>query len=244
MTEVFHVLDHNVRLLQPLDGFRTSFDSVMLGASCPVKHGQTVLELGAGVGGALFCTAYRVPDARYIGVEIDPVYYDLAVQNIALNQFCNDVSFVLSDFQDYNPMGGKPFADHIILNPPFFDEAEFTGSPNELKSQARELKTTTIEDWLKAAHRLVKSNGSITIIFPTFGLDRILAYLHKKFGAIEIIPIWSRVGQPSKRVIIRAIKDRQTPLTLHAGIVIHEEDGSYTREADMILRDGVAIKTA
>jgi tRNA1(Val) A37 N6-methylase TrmN6 len=241
MPEEIHVLDHKVRLLQPDHGFRTSFDSVMLAAACPVKHGQIVLELGAGVGGALFCVAYRVPDATYVGVEIEQIYYDLAMQNIALNDAAERVSFIHSDLHDFDPNNGKPFADHIIMNPPFFDDEEFTSSPNALKAQARELKTTEIEDWLKAAHRLVKSNGSITIIFPTFGLDRILSFLHKKFGAIEIIPIWSRAGQPSKRVIIRAIKDRQTPLKLCAGLVIHNDDGSYTHEADVILRDGAAI---
>lgn len=241
MPEIIHVLDHKVRLVQPDNGFRTSFDSVMLAAACPVKSQQIVVELGAGVGGALFCTAYRVPNATYVGIEIEKIYYDLAIQNLELNDFCASISFVHSDFQKFDPAEGRPYADHVILNPPFFDEGDFTSSPDHLKAQARELKDISIEDWLKAAHRLVKSNGTITIIFPTFGLDRILSFLHKKCGAIEVIPLWSRAGQPSKRVIIRAVKDRQTPLTLRPGVVIHEENGSYTHEADMILRDGAPI---
>jgi tRNA1(Val) A37 N6-methylase TrmN6 len=241
MAEIIHVLDHKVKLLQPDHGFRTSFDSVFLGAAVPLREEQIILDLGSGVGGALFCAAYRAPQAKYIGVEIEQIYFDLAVQNIALNDFANQVSFIHDDIQNFDPKDGKPYADHVMMNPPFFDEENFTNSPNILKSNARDLKSTNLEHWLKAAHRLLKSNGTLTMIFPTFGLDQIISFLNKKFGAIEIIPLWPRAGISAKRVLIRAIKDRHTPLVLRSGIIIHEADGSYTREADMILRDGYPI---
>ena len=62
------------------------------------------------------------------------------------------------------------------------------------------------------------------------------------FGAIEIIPLWSRAGIEAKRVIIRAIKDRKTPARIHAGLVLHELDGSYTEAADAVLRDGRIVR--
>lgn len=241
MPELIHVLDHKVKLLQPDQGFRTSFDSVCLAAACPLKAGQRVVELGSGVGGALLAAAYRVPQAEFWGIEREEIYFNLALQNKELNDFEAHVNFIHMDFQNFDPMSGKAYADHIMMNPPFFEEGHFTTSPNALSSAARDLKDTEIKDWLKAAHRLLKSNGTLTIIFPSFGLDEILSFLHKKFGALEIIPLWSRVGVPAKRVIIRAVKDRKTPLILHAGIIIHEADGTYTHEADMILRDGKAI---
>lgn len=241
MPELIHILDHKVKLLQPELGFRTSFDSVCLAASCPVKAGERLLDMGTGVGGALFATAFRVPEAHYTGIEIEKIYYDLALRNKELNNFTKNVEIIHVDFQNFDPADGKPYYDHIIMNPPFFDNAKFYGSPNPLASTARDLKETDIKDWLKAAHRLLKSNGTLTMIFPSFGLDEILSFLHKKFGAIEIIPLWSRVGEPAKRIIIRAIKDRKTPLIVRAGIIIHNVDGTYTKEADEILRDAQPI---
>jgi tRNA1(Val) A37 N6-methylase TrmN6 len=61
--------------------------------------------------------------------------------------------------------------------------------------------------------------------------------LGRRFGAVEIIPLWPRQGEAAKRVIVRARKDRQTPCTLHPGLVLHEAGGSYTPETDGILRD-------
>lgn len=79
------------------------------------------------------------------------------------------------------------------------------------------------------------------MIYPASGTDRILRALGKKFGAIDIIPLWPRAGVPAKRVIIRAIKDRKTPSSLHYGLVLHEANGSYTQAAEAILRSGQAL---
>lgn len=73
-------------------------------------------------------------------------------------------------------------------------------------------------------------------------VDKIIQGLGRKFGAIEIMPLYPKIGQEAKRVIIRAIKDRKTSARLHAGIILHQENGGYTTAADAILRDGAAIE--
>jgi len=45
----------------------------------------------------------------------------------------------------------------------------------------------------------------------------------------------------AKRVIVRARKGIRTPLALSPGLVLHEEDGTYTEQADAILRGGPCI---
>ena len=72
-------------------------------------------------------------------------------------------------------------------------------------------------------------------------LDDMIVALHKRFGALEIIPLWPKLGVQAKRVVVRAYKDRHTPLTMTAGLVLHEDDGSYTAQADEILKDGKGL---
>ena len=72
-------------------------------------------------------------------------------------------------------------------------------------------------------------------------VDKIVQGLGKKFGQVEIIPLWPRAGQPAKRVIVRARKDSRSPAILHPGLVVHNADGSYTPDADRILRGGAAL---
>jgi len=43
---------------------------------------------------------------------------------------------------------------------------------------------------------------------------------------------------PAKRIIVRARRGTASPLRLAQGLVLHEQDGSYTPEADRILHGG------
>ncbi len=235
--EEIHVLDKKVRLLQPDGGFRTSLDSVMLAAAVRAKDGDTVLDAGCGVGGAGCCLLWRVPGVRLTGVDWHAAYIGLAEKNAALNK--GHADFIRSDIRDFS----APLFDHVMINPPFFEAGKHTPSPDEARAQANGHQDDglTLEDWIRAAHRLVKSNGSVTIIYPAGGADKIIRGLGRKFGAVEIIPLWPRAGHEARRVIVRAVKDRQTPCKILPGLVLHNPDGSYTRETDAVLRDGHAI---
>lgn len=243
VADEIYVLDKKVKLLQlPDGGFRTSLDSVMLAAACMAKDGDHVLDAGCGVGGAGFCLLWRVKGACLTGVEWEAAYIQLARENAALNAATDRANFIESDIRDVE-FGPKPIFDHVMMNPPFFEAGRHTPSPDLIKAQAlgHQEEDLSLEDWIKAAHRLVKSGGSLTMIYPTSGTDKIIRAMGKKFGAIEIIPLWPRAGIPSKRVIIRAIKDRHTPCRIHPGLVLHETDGSYTVAADKVLRESMPI---
>lgn len=238
-----YVLGKKIRLLQlPEGGFRTSLDSVMVAAACPAKDGDHVLDAGCGVGGAGLCLLWRVKGAKLTGVEWQKVYIDLARQNAVLNNMAEYTNFVQADIRDVD-MGPKPLFNHVIMNPPYSELGTHTPSPDKIRAQAlgHQDDDLSLEDWIKAAHRLLKSRGSLTIIYPTAGTDKIIRAMGKKFGFIEIIPLWPRMGVPSKRVIIRARKGRLSPCQIHAGVVLHNEDGSYTSAADTILRDGAGL---
>lgn len=239
MPEEIHVLNHRVRLLQPENGFRTSLDSVMLAAACPAREGDTILDMGCGVGGAGFCVLARVPGVHLTGVDIQQDHVDLAIQNAELNNAADKTNFICSDIRHYK--GGM--FNHIICNPPYLDAGTHTPSPSKSKATAlyHDDETLSVKDWIDVGFAHLKSNGSFTIIHRADHVDKIIQGLGKRFGAAEIIPLWPRLGENAKRVIVRAIKDRRTAAQLHAGIVLHEEDGSYTAEADSILRDAAAL---
>jgi tRNA1(Val) A37 N6-methylase TrmN6 len=234
-----HVLNKRVRLLQPADGFRTSLDSVMLAAACPAAPGESVLDLGCGVGGAGFCVAARVANIKLTGIEIQQSHTDLAVENIALNNMNGRCEFICSDVRDY--AGGN--FDHAICNPPYNEAGHHTPSPSRPRATALNFdeKDISISDWIDAGFRNLKNGGSFTMIHRADKADKIIQALGKKFGAIETIPLWPREGQEAKRVIIRALKNRKSPAKIHHGIVLHETNGDYTAATEDILRGMKAI---
>lgn len=239
--EEIHVLNHQLRLLHPAKGgFRTSIDTVLVAAACPARPGQSLLDLGCGVGGAGLCVARRVGDIALTGIEIMPEHAELAAQNARLNAL--PASFICGDIRGFAADMPKPVYDHVICNPPYLEAGTYYVTPDEERASALGHRSDDIciIDWVKAAHICVKSKGSVTFIYRADGLDRLLAALGRKFGQVEIIPLWPRAGEPAKRVIVRAIKDRRGGLTLHNGLVLHDSLG-YTAEAEAVLRAGKAL---
>lgn len=240
-----HVLNKKVRLFQPVNGFRTSMDSVLLAAACPAKNTETVLDLGCGVGGASFCLMWREPDLRLTGIDVQEEYILLARQNADINNIRNQCTFVVGDIADYRKPETNALYHHIICNPPFFEKGHHTFSKEELLAKARGNADSriTLQTWIDCAFHNLRSQGSLTLIHQASQLDRILQYLGKRYGRTEVFPIYSKFNEPANRVIIRSYKDRRSPLSLHAGITLHAMDGSENKEARLLLRDGIDFDT-
>ena len=256
-----HVLNKRIRLKQPEDGFRTGLDAVLLAAACPARSGESLLDLGCGVGAAGLCVLARIKGASLSGIDIQSDHIELARENAQINSF--EASFQEGDIKDFSILpsprkrGSSAYAsqdprfrgedrmalfDHIICNPPYQDAGEHTASPSPAKATAHtHPDDTTLLDWIKAAHRNVKPAGSLTMIHRADKTDKILQAMENRFGAVEIIPLWPKAGAPAKRVIIRALRDRKTPATLHPGLVLHMDNGDYTPAAESILRDAQPI---
>jgi tRNA1(Val) A37 N6-methylase TrmN6 len=243
MCDLIFLLDKKVSLYQPKEGFRTSQDAVLLAAACPAIGSETVLDMGCGVGGSFLCLLYRQPHLSLTGIDIDTLYLELAQKNVSANRFT--ASLLMHNAVHFRVNDPKARFDHIISNPPYLESEKHTPSPDEKKARARGFidHEISLEAWIKAAFDNLKPAGSLTLIHRADKLDEIIKGLGKKFGATEIIPIYSKSSEPAKRVIVRTIKDRKTPCILHRGIVLHGDDFSFTQEADMILRDGLSFDT-
>lgn len=232
------VLDGNIRLRQVPDGFKTSTDSVLLAAACPADGGH-ILDLGCGVASAGLCALHRITGATLTGIDILPDHIALAAENAALNGMAERTQFIAEDIRDYEDGG----FNHVICNPPYLENGSYIPSPKAHKELAigHGEDDIDLKDWIDAAHRNLKSGGTYTIIHRADMLDRIIRNLGKRFGAIEILPLWPKLSVTAKRVIVRAVKDRKSPATLHPGIVLHNGDGEYSDRAESILRAGQAL---
>jgi tRNA1(Val) A37 N6-methylase TrmN6 len=231
-----HVLNKRLALYQAKDGFQSGLDAVLLAAACPAQSGQSLLDLGCGVGTAGLCVLTRVPEINLTGIDVQADHVDLAYKNAAENSMT--ANFLCADVQNFilRDESQNILFDHIICNPPYNDAGAHHPSPSEAKALAMGHAETSLLDWIDCANRNLKSGGSFTIIHKADQIDKIILSLNGRFGALEIIPLWPHANEPAKRVILRARKDRKTPATLHSGLVLHLENGDYTPEAENILR--------
>jgi tRNA1(Val) A37 N6-methylase TrmN6 len=234
-----------VKLLQPEKGFHASLDTVFLSAAVQAKPGDQILDVGCGVGSAGFCVLARTEKTQLTGIDIQQELIDLAHQGARLNGFENRAKFFCADLKHNNFVEDNKF-DHVIMNPPYQKEGTHTPSPHPIKAMAHgeDLSDTELKDWIKYAHRKLKQGKHLTLIHRTDRLDELITVLTARrwFGSLVIYPLFSRIGDDSKRVIVQARKERYAPLKLMSGMIIHEKDGGYSKPALDVLEKSAAIK--
>ena len=231
MSEKF--LGGKIIVEQSKDGFRAGLDAVMLAAAVP--EAASAFELGAGAGTASLCLAARLSAIAITGIEIDPALTKLANENAAASNMSNRVAFVAADIFAL-PVEWKREYDAVLMNPPFHGEGQSSPDP----SRARALMDKgTLRDWLEMGLKRTVSGGSLTAILRADRLNEALAALPE--AGVAVFPLWPKAGDAAKRVLIQVRKGARTPFCLLPGLILHQASGTYTPEADAILRGEGAL---
>lgn len=237
------LLRGQVKLLQPREGFHASMDTVLLAAATNPPDNATVLDVGCGVGSAGLCVALKKDSISLYGLDIVDDNVDLARKNATLNQVDGRSVFQCSSFM-HDVVFKDNFFDFVITNPPYQAGGRYTQSPDQHKSLAHgeDASGVTLKEWCKYLHKKLKQGGKMVMIHRADRLDEIIRALTERrwFGSLVIVPVQSRVGEPAKRVLVSARKERYAPLVLKPALVMHEADGRYTDQAAAIL-DGQAV---
>ena len=91
--------------------------------------------------------------------------------------------------------------------------------------------------WVKTAATHAVPNGEIVFIHVAERLPALLAAFESRFGAITVLPLAPRDGEPAHRVLVRGIKGSRAPLTLLASRPLHTPAGrSFRSEFEAIFR--------
>jgi tRNA1(Val) A37 N6-methylase TrmN6 len=129
-----------------------------------------------------------------------------------------------------------------MTNPPYLENNRGKSSPHPDKNKANQETDVDLESWARFCLLMVKPKGTVTFIHRADRLDHIMAYFAGKLGNMTIYPLWPGKGKSAKRVIVSGTKNMNGPLRLSQGMVLHEADGRFTRDAEGVLRDGEKIE--
>lgn len=226
---------------QPRKGYRAATDPVFLAAACPAKTGESVLELGCGVGVAALCLIARVGDLHVTGVERQAAYADLARRN-GLQVIEADLQALPADLRQ------RSF-DHVIANPPYYGPGTASGDAGRDAALREE---TPLADWCAVAKARLKPGGWLTMIHMAERLPDLLGALAGAgagagFGSISVLPLTPRAGRDAGRVVLRARKGAKgpfrllSPLIIHDGAAHHADGDDYCATARAVLRDGAPL---
>ena len=237
-------LGGRLRLRQPAHGFRAGMDTVMLAAAVPARAGQSVLDLGCGVGTAALCLGARVAGLDLAGVERDATAVALARDNSTRNAIALEV--IEADIAALPPALRARRFNHVIANPPF----HLAAGRDPARDPAREAAlsgTRPLATWLRTGRARLAPRGLLTMILAATRLGEALAVLEERRGAAEILPLAPRAGRAAHRVLIRWRQGSGAELALWPPVVLHEGASHGTDAAhhapaiEAVLRDGAAL---
>ena len=240
-------LGGQLRLKQKRSGHRAGHDAILLAAATEAQAGDRVVDLGAGIGTAGLALGRRVAGISLSQVEIDPELAELARANAAANAIAAEtiVLDVTADAQAFAANGLAPDSvDVVLMNPPFNDPARHRGSSDQTRRTAHVASEETLNAWVHAARRILRSDGALTLIWRADGIAEVLTALSRGFGSLSILPVHGEAGRPAIRVLVRAVKGGRAPTRLLPGLMLNDESGVPKNQVTEILEGRALLPLA
>ncbi len=241
------VLGGRLRLLQPARATASAMTRCCWPPACRRRCAAPSISAPASAPPASRC-AVRVPEARVVLVEIDPAIAALARQNAARQQpdISGRVEVVTADVALLGRASGPAApamgsADAVLMNPPFNDPARHRVSPHERRARAHMGADAALEEWVRAADRLLEAAGRLCLIHRPEALEAVLGALKGRFGAAAIRPVHPAPDAPAIRILVTALKGRRTPPSLLPGLVLADASSRPSEAAERVLRGGEGI---
>jgi tRNA1(Val) A37 N6-methylase TrmN6 len=240
-------LGGRIRIAQPKQGHRAGSDAVWLQAAVGAQPGDKVLDAGAGVGVAGLCLLARCPQIHVTAVDIDAGAVAQAEANAQLNAYSAHFSAIALDLTtpaETLIASGlvREGYDQVMANPPFHVEGTVRPAPDSRRAAAHIMEAGALGCWVRFLATFTAPKGRLTLIHMPQVLPELLPLLARRFGAITLLPLFPKDGEPAIRVILQAKKGSRAGLRLLCGLVLHETDGSYTAKAEAVLRHGQALE--
>ena len=226
-------------------GYRAGSDPVLLAASLSLQPGQTLLDMGCGVGTAFLCALAREKSLRVTGIEIQKEISELAKRNSIENNFETEIYNL--DIRDIKIAVGQKQFDHVIFNPPFFDINQGTTSKTTDRLLSKFALKSDLDVWLRLGMKRLKPGGEISLIMKASSLGAILSTMEEKVGSIKILPISSFKNVPCSRIIVtgklgaKGDTSLLTPLIMHTKKNFEGKKSNFTKVAEGILYEGDPI---
>ncbi|MDX2455740.1 tRNA1(Val) (adenine(37)-N6)-methyltransferase [Desulfosarcina sp.] len=225
-----HFFNGKIVLNQPASGYRFSIDAVILShLACPAP-GETVLDLGTGCGVIPVMLAFRHPEIRVIGVEIQPSLSRLARRNVADNCLSDRVQIVDKDIGKLllADIGGP--VDWVVTNPPYRKRGSGRINTDSQRAVARHEIKTDLDTVLRTARRMLRKSGRFSIIYPSVrSIDLLTAMRSTGIEPKYLTMIHAKPAFPARLVLVTGIKGGRPGLDVGPPLCLYHEDGTYTR---------------
>ena len=226
-----------IRINQQRCGYRFSIDAVILAHHVYPRPDDAVLDLGTGCGVIPLILAFRNPQIRLFGVEVQPGLAKIALANIDTNRFQDRISIHCLDLKTLGyDVISKP-VDVVVSNPPYRKAEAGRINPNTQRAVARHEIRITLADVIDCARRMLRTGGKFITIYTAERLTDILyrmrsAGIEPKFYRM----IHSGWNTAAKLVLLEGVKGGRPGSKIAPPLIVYNEAGSYTPEIEQMFQ--------
>jgi tRNA1Val (adenine37-N6)-methyltransferase len=226
-----------IRVKQHPSGYRFSIDPILLAFHTRPRSGDKILDLGTGCGIIPLILAYRNPEAKICGVEVQKSLADVAALNVKENSMKNRIAIICKDMKDlkHNMVSG-PF-EWVVSNPPYRKRASGRLNPERQRAVARHEIKATLHDVVEAARRMLRVSGKFVAIYSAERTTDLLTQMRS--AGIEpkfLRSIHSVRNTEAKLILVEGVKGGRSGMKIAAPLVIYHKDRSYTDETAEMFR--------
>lgn len=177
---------------QQRQGYRFSVDAVLAAHFLRPQPGDTVLDLGCGCGIISLILAYRHPDMRVAGLEVQDELAALAAENVIANSLADRISIVHGDLRHMDRYAAPESFDAVVCNPPYRRSGHGRISPRGQRARARHEIDAGLDDIVRAASFAVKNRGSVVVVYPAGRAAALIAALKgERLEPRRLQPVYS-----------------------------------------------------
>jgi len=227
-----------LRIIQKKEGYRFAIDAILLAHFTSQLSAESIIDLGTGSGIIPIILARKTAASTIVGIEVQETMANMAMRTILLNGFTERVSILHGDFRDLRSRFAASTFDLVVSNPPYYPVSNGRINPGEQKAIARHEIMAKLEDVIGIAHYLVKSSGSVVIIFPARRLADLLCSLKESDLKPELLQIiYSHRYDEGKLVIVKSCKGGNPELEIKKPFFVYKTKDIYSEEMQRIYNE-------
>lgn len=207
-------------------------DGVLLGAWADVQNDERLLDIGTGSGIIALMLAQRNGKALITGIENNNEAAGQAAENVQRSPYHERVDIVNEDFNEWQT---EERFDHIVSNPPYFEEDVLPA--DAARNAARHTTSLTLENLIRKSKALLKDDGKISLILPYQLLSRIKGICTlERLHLLRQTDVITTTGKAPKRCLLTFGKRHNADLS-HDILQLSDKNGQRTAAYTALTKD-------
>lgn len=219
------------KIIQNPEKFCFGMDAVLLSGFARVKKGERAVDLGTGTGIIPILLEAKTVGESFIGLEIQPESADMARRSVALNHLEDKIEIIEGDIKTASAQLGRGQFQVVTCNPPYMTDMHGIKNPEAPKAIARHEILCTLDDVAREASALLCPGGRFYMVHRPFRLVEIFAALTRyHLEPKRMTMVHPYVDREPNMVLIEAVRDGRSRITVEKPIIVFEKPGEYTKE--------------